>query len=323
MAALTPILAACGSTGGGSSPAPLEVLRIQYPDTLALSAPLLMLAQSEAFRQHADAVEIAEATGPETLGPALIEGAAEVVAVPTHVGAALSQEYMVSLVAVTVWGNLWLLGPEDATGDWASVRGQQVGIAQPNGMSDLIFRYLAEARGLGRYDYQVGHSPQPEDVMARVERGEAKWAVLPEPLATAALNQANENGHRLKRVIDLQEQWANATGGQPRIPEGGIVVPTQLAQERPDLMKTLLDEINRSVQTVNAAEAPTVTTIATGTGLPEPLIADVIPRLHLEVVPAGQARAELEAFFNTLIKLSPDIIGGPLPDASFYLDDPR
>lgn len=323
MAAMAPILTACGSSGGETSAAPMNVLRIHYPKTLAFSAPFLLVAQGNALQQHADAVEFSETTTPETLGSALIEGAADAVAVPSHVGATLAQEYMVSLAAVVVWGNLWLLGPDDAASDWASVRGQKISVPQPNDIPDLIFRHLAEARGLGRYDYQIEHLPRPEEVAARLERGETKWAVLPEPLATMALDQANRNGHRSKRVIDLQAQWAAVTGGQPRIPEAGIVVPTELARERPALMKALLEEMNRAVKSVNAAEAQTVTTIAAGTALPEPVVADVVPRLNLEVVPAAQARGELEAFFNTLIKLSPDIIGGPLPEASFYLDDPR
>jgi NitT/TauT family transport system substrate-binding protein len=147
--------------------------------------------------------------------------------------------------------------------------------------------------------------------------------VLPEHLATVALNQANQNGHGLKRVINLQEAWAGVTGGQPRFPEAGIVVPTELAKQRPDLIRALLDELTRSVETINAAEAQTVEAIAAGTTVPAPVVADVIPRLNLKVVPAAQARTELEAFYNSLNKLSPDIIGGQLPDASFYLDDPR
>ncbi len=57
--------------------------------------------------------------------------------------------------------------------------------------------------------------------------------------------------------------------------------------------------------------------------MPAPMVTQVIPRLNLEVVPAADAQAELEQFFSELATLSPDIIGGSLPDADFYLDDPR
>jgi NitT/TauT family transport system substrate-binding protein len=36
------------------------------------------------------------------------------------------------------------------------------------------------------------------------------------------------------------------------------------------------------------------------------------------MVPAAEARAELEFFFTRLSELSPEVIGGALPDDSFY-----
>lgn len=63
--------------------------------------------------------------------------------------------------------------------------------------------------------------------------------------------------------------------------------------------------------------------LSEASGVPPPVIGQVIPRLNLEVVPAAEAQEELEEFFGQLATLSPDIIGGGLPDAAFYLPDPR
>lgn len=325
MAALAPILTACGSgaaTSSGSA-APLETLRIGYPPMLAFAAPLLLIDQDGALPQHASSIDIGESPSVDVLASMLINNEAELVAVPTHVGAQLANHgHEVSLAAVTVWGNLWLIGPESAAG-WQSLRGQKVGIPLPNDVPDLVFQFLADAKGLGKYDYQVEHLSEPTDAVARLENGDTKWAVLPEHVATLALNEANQKGRRLKRVLNLQEEWAGVTGGQPSFPEAGIMVPTALAAQRPQLVAALLDDLARTVETVKAANPQAAATIATGMELPEPLVADVIPRLNLQVKPATEARSELEAFYNSLAKLSPDIIGGKLPDASFYLDDPR
>ena len=85
----------------------------------------------------------------------------------------------------------------------------------------------------------------------------------------------------------------------------------------------VLDALEESVATVNAAAPETVATLSEASGVPVPLVEQVIPRLNLEVVAAADARVELEQFFTELAPLSPDIIGGGLPDADFYLADPR
>lgn len=72
---------------------------------------------------------------------------------------------------------------------------------------------------------------------------------------------------------------------------------------------------------MNAAEESTVTKLSESSGVPAPVVAEVIPRLNLEFVRAKDARKELEQFYSTLAEMNPDIIGGSLPDADFYLGD--
>ena len=207
MAAMAPILTACGSTGAGTAAEPLDDLFIRYPQTLAFSAPFLLVRQGGVLEQYARSVDVGEAPSAEMLGSMLVNGEAEVIAAPTHVGASLANEgYAVSLAAVLVWGNLWLLGPEDAAPEWSTLRGQKITVPLPNDVPDLVFQVLADANKLGKYDYQVEHHADPAEVVARVERGDARWAVLPEHLATVALNQAND-GHA-EAVIICMEAWA-------------------------------------------------------------------------------------------------------------------
>ena len=42
-----------------------------------------------------------------------------------------------------------------------------------------------------------------------------------------------------------------------------------------------------------------------------------------EIVAAADAKSELEDFYTRLSTLNPDIIGGSLPAADFYVADPR
>ena len=337
-AATVPVLAASGSLSRnvfaqatpGASPTgsdlpPLDKLRIRHPNTLAFAAPFLLVDTDGVLSTYANEVDVAEWSSPETLRPMLVNGESEVTAVPTYVGANLYNRGIdVRMAAVVVWGLLWVLGPEGTAPDWESLRGQTIMVPYPNDMPDLVFRYLATSNGLTPgEDFQVEYYAQTPEVVARLVAGKGNWAVLSEHAATLAISQAQQNDISLGRVLSLQEEWGAATGTEPRIPQAGIVVPGWLADERPALLGAVLDELEQAVATVNAAQPETVAILSEGTGVPEPVVQDVIPRLNLDVVPGADAREELERFYTELSTLSPDIIGGKLPDASFYLEDPR
>lgn len=307
-----------------ASETPLETLRVRYPETLAFSAPFALFDAHGALAGHVVTVDKATWATPDALRTMLVSGESDVTAVPTYVAANLWNHGLdVRLAAVTVWGLLYVLGPDGAPTDWDALRGQTVMVPYPNDMPDLVFRYLAEANGLvpGK-DFEIEYYAQPPEVAARLASGKGHWAVLPEHVATLTLAKTAAQGKKLARVLDLQAEWAEATGLSPRIPQAGIVVPGTLADQQPEVVGAVLDELRESVAEVNSASPGVVATLAKSSGVPAPLVTRVIPRLNLDVVPAADARDELERFYDELATLSPDIIGGKLPDKGFYLADP-
>ena len=307
------------------APEPLAELRIYHPVTLAFAAPFTMLDTEGALAEVASAVNIDTWNTPDVLRSILVNGDTDAAAVPSYVGANLHNRGVdVRMAAVVVWGLLWFIGPEGTPATWDSLRGQTVMIPFPNDMPDLVFRFLATSNGLTPgEDFEIEYYAQPPEIIGRLATGGGAWAVLPEHVVTLALAKANQNGQSLGRVFDLQAEWAAATGTSPRIPQAGIVVRGELAADRPDAVAALLDALEASVEVVKAAEPGTLAALSEASGVPAPVVQQVIPRLNLEVVPAAEAQAELEQFFAQLASLSPDIIGGGLPEASFYLPDPR
>ena len=57
---------------------------------------------------------------------------------------------------------------------------------------------------------------------------------------------------------------------------------------------------------------------ATYLDMPAPMIERSLPHFRLEVTSARTARPQLEEYFADLMALSPDIIGGRMPDDAFY-----
>lgn len=298
---------------------PVDRLRIRHPETLAFAAPFAVMADRGA-PHLSNELDVDVWNSPDVLRSLLINEEAELTAVPSYVAANLhNRDVEVRLAAVVVWGMLWLLGPDGTPPEWEELRGATVVVPFPNDMPDLVFRRLLESNGLvPGEDVELRYVSQPPEAVGQLVSGDADWAVLPEHVASLALARSAEAGRELDRVMDLQQAWAYAFDTSPRIPQAGVVVPSSLADRRPDLVERLLDELTDAVETVNAREPETVALLAERFDLPPPLVEDVIPRLNLEVISAADARQELEAFFAELATLSPEIIGGELPGDAFY-----
>ena len=102
----------------------------------------------------------------------------------------------------------------------------------------------------------------------------------------------------------------------------GLVMPGALT-ENSALVGAVLSELEAAVADVNAMSEETVAAISSANDVPAPVVKEVIPRLQLKIVAAADAKSELEDFYTRLSTLNPDIIGGSLPAADFYVVDPR
>lgn len=219
-ASRSPAPEATGSTSSTVPPEPLANLRIVHPETLAFEAPLALVDPNGALARVANEVTTSTWATPDVLRSQLLDNQADVAAVPTYTGANLFNKGIdVRMVAVVVWGLLWLVGPEGQTGNWNALRGQTVMVPFPNDMPDLVFQYLAKANGLTPgVDFEVEYYQQPLELVGRLVQGTGKWAVLPEHVATIAVNQAKLSGHSVSRALDLQAEWGRATGKGTLIP---------------------------------------------------------------------------------------------------------
>ena len=172
-------------------------------------------------------------------------------------------------------------------------------------------------------DLTIAPYQDPQEAVSALLTQKVDYAVVLEHAATVAQAKAKKAGRNLARTLNLQEQWARITKGQPRFPMAGLVMPTPVIEEHPGLLGAILDELDASVAQVNEASPETVEAISKATKVPAPIVKSVIPRLQLEMVPARKARPELEDFYTRLSTLSPDFIGGKLPGEGFYAADPR
>lgn len=283
--------------------------------------PFLQLKDTGALRDLTGQTQVHIARTVDILRTQAITGEMHFAAMPTYVAANLyNRGIKLRLVNVSIWGNLFIVGEAGApVRTLADLQGQRLIIPSRGDAPDLIFRYLAEAKGLDiAKDIKVEYVPSPMEAAALLAAGKTRFAVLSEPAVTTALLRARQEGRTLERLIDLREVWGEATGAAGRIPQAGIVALPAVA-ERDDLIWAFNQAYTQAAAWAVANPDGMGALAEAGIeGVRAPAASSALRFSELRAVPAMAVRQELEFYFSRLQELEPDIIGGRLPDEGFY-----
>ena len=291
----------------------------------SVSNPLIHMVDSGALSDVADEIEFVVWRDPDQLRVMALDGRADVLAMPTNVAANLyNRGAKLQLLNVSTWGVLWLVSRDPTLKSLADLRGKELAVPFRGDMPDIVFQLLAEQQGVDlRKDVQLRYVASPIDAMQLLVMRRVDHALLAEPAVSMALRKTGSFplsviAPELHRSVDLQQEWGRVFARSARIPQAGIAVMGAL-RERPDVVARIEAEYARSLAWCrDHAEACGQGVAARIDMLSAEAVADSIAVSQMDAVPAHAARAELEFMFGQLMKKSPALIGGKLPDDGFY-----
>ncbi len=282
---------------------------------------LARIAADPAVGNRFDEVSFELWPGAGAMRKDLSAGEVDLCVIPTNVSAGLYNGGLpIRLLAVTVWGILHVLANRADLRGWPDLKGARIVIPLKGNMPDTIFSSLANKLGLDlEGDAQVSYADSYIAAKDQLVAGKVDAAVLPEPVDTSAEVEGREKGVAVRRMLDLQAEWARAHGGAPRFPQAGAVVTADLAGDADDLA-VLLGATERALDWMEreSEDAARFGEAYLG-GLAAPVIAQSLRQTFWNMTPATAARPELETFYRALIASSPDLVEGGLPDEGFYL----
>ncbi|WP_370258622.1 ABC transporter substrate-binding protein [Marinobacter nauticus] len=318
-------LAACSAL---MSAVPLQRAFAAKPGKLIAATPLglpqVILARALEDPELKNLIperELRDWKDPDQLRAWLARAEVMVTATPTNVAANLyNRGVPVVLMSVNVWGTLGMLGLEQKgpLAKMEDLAGRYVGVPWRGDMPDLVFRYLLGKAGLevGR-DVKVSYQSSPFETVQMYVAQRLDAAVLPEPMRTATRLQSMQFGQS-PQELDLQQEWARLAGGEPLLPQAGVLCRRELLEQAPEQVAALQAAIGRAVDWVVRQPEDAARLGADRSPLSRQVYEGAIARTALKMVNAQEARPALEDFFSALSELSSGFIGGKLPDADFY-----
>lgn len=291
----------------------LPKVTIQSPATVG-ALPLIWIKESGFLADQA-ALEIIVSPDHQR-GLALIaQREIELLVTGVNVGAkAYTKGIDLRLINVNIWGIDYLLTNGFEAKNWSDLEGKSLSLPLQGGPLDFLARYFLRENGADeskvKYVYQASNNGARTFQLGNVDA-----IILPEPLVTTTL----KNHDSAVLSFDLQEEWAKLHDGDDRIPFVGLFVRGDFAEANSSLIAALKEGYRQGLEWVKANPAEAAALASEYFGQPTGIVQESFGRINLNLYPEDETKVLIERFFTEIMKLYPEMIGGQLPDADFYL----
>ena len=248
-----------------------------------------------------DIAQIEVFPSPNEAVARLIKGELDMIALPANAAATLYNKGVdLKVVAIIGEGMLSVVGTnEEAKTLYVPGTG-----GTPDHMATLLYPEYEK-------EYSV---TAPAQLAQLLIAGKAELAILPEPFVTMVLSK-NANA---KVISNVQERWTALTG-ESQYPMSVLVVKGSFAQEHPTLVLKVKEAYKKSIETILTDPETAGAKIEELGIMKAQMATPALKNCALVFKDGKEAKEELLSYYNTLLSLAPDAIGGKLPDEGLWL----
>ncbi len=296
-------------------PSPLVVAGPPAP----LTMPLARLGDQTSIRDQVPSIEVKQWRNPDIMRTWIVSGDVQVMATPANAAAVLFNKGVpIRLLDVNNGGILSVLTTDTSVTSLKKLKGKSLLAFYRGDTPDMITRYLMMKEGLKPdTDVSFSYVDSPFEALQMFLSKRADTVLLPEPAATAALMKGKAQGIEINQIV-LQETWERVTGRSTYMPLGATICQATLAADQPEFVQTLVTALGDNVAWINAHPTESAKEFAQLFSLKAPILQHSLERFPIQRTPAKEAQADLEFYYEALKEMSGKLIGGKLPDASFY-----
>ena len=308
-------------TTTASTVAKLDKLTLVAPPG-PMAIPLAYMAVNDKLADVAEKTELVVWENADQLKAMVAGGQGDFVTIPSNTSAIFYNKGLeMKLLDISVWNITYLITTDPDATSFTDIKGQSLVVSFQGSVPDVMFQYIATKEGLDpQKDFELQYATDPTQAAQLLLSGKVKNAVLErgaryrrhraEPIhGDAALPRARFRQGLGSGGGRFRPQSHRGHGGHSHV------------MDKPEVVAAFVREYQAAVDWMlaNPEEAGTlVETELPQLGLKAALMTASLQNITWKFTPAVDARASLEAFYTALSELSPEVIGGKLPDDGFY-----
>lgn len=257
------------------------------------------------------------AAAPDEIIPMIVQGKADIAAVPANLAAVLYQktEKKINVLAVNTLGVLYLVENGENIQTAEDLKGKTIYASGKGATPEYALNSVLSANGIDpEKDVTIEYKSEHAEVVAALAADQTAVGLLPQPFVTTALMK-NEN---LRVALDLNELWEADAEEDSRLVTGVVVARSEYLKEHEADVAAFMDAYRDSVEFVNNDTEAAAEIIGAHDIIPTEVAVKALPECSIVFMEGEEMQTILSGYLGTLNEQNPEVIGGKLPDDDFY-----
>lgn len=302
-------------TAGETAPSiPVNVYTLKGPTGMGMAK----LNDSADANQTANRYLFTYASDPTQVQAALLNGDADIAAIPVNMAAALYNKTNggVKIAAVNTLGVLYMLENGDTIHSVQDLKGKTVYATGQASTPEYILRHILTQNGIDPdNDVEIIYKAEHSELATLMTSGDVVLGMLPEPNVTAVLS-GNQN---VRIALNLTEEWNKVAENGSQLVQGVLVVRTAFAEAHPEAVTAFLDDYRASVTFTNESPDEAAQLIEKYGIIPKAAVArKALPNCNITFVTGDSMISMVQDMLGVLYQANPKSVGGTLPDETLF-----
>ena len=292
---------------------------------MALKGPTAMgmvkfMDDADNGRIDTENYEFSIAASADEVTPKLIQGEADIAAVPANLASVLYQktEGEVEVLAVNTLGVLYIVESGNEVQSVEDLRGKTIYASGKGSTPEYALEYILSANGIDpETDVTIEWKSEHSECVAAIASQENGIAMLPQPFVTTA----QMKNPAIRTALDLTQEWEKVQDTDEKksaLITGVVVARSEFVQENPEAVKDFMDRYEESVSYVNenideAAELVGAYDIVTAE-----VAQQALPECNIVFLDGSAMKEQLSGYLEVLKEQNPESVGGEVPGDDFY-----
>ncbi len=327
------LLAGCGSSDGGSAdqnetqensgaqaqaePADVNVMALKGPTAMGM---VKLMDDADSGNVDTENYSFEIAASADEVTPKLIQGDADIAAVPANLASVLynKTEGQIQVMAVNTLGVLYIVENGDSVQSVTDLAGRTIYASGKGSTPEYALNFILEKNGLTPgTDVTIEWKSEHSECVSAIARDPEGIAMLPQPFVTTAQTKNPD----LRVALDLTEEWDKVMENEETkssLLTGVVVVRKEFAEENPEAVEDFLDRYADSVDYVNNNVEDAAKLVGNYDIVTEDVAVKAIPECNIVCITGEDMKEQLSGYLAVLKDANPESIGGELPGDDFY-----
>lgn len=260
------------------------------------------------------------AASVDEVTPALVQGNADIAAVPANVASVLynNTKGNIEVLAINTLGVLYIVENGDSVQSVSDLKGKTIYASGKGATPEYALNYILQENGINpETDVTIEWKSEHTECLAALTGTENGIALLPQPFVTTAQTKMPD----LRVALDLTQEWDNLQTDDETasaLITGVVVARKDFIEQNPDAVADFLTQYEASVDYVNSNISDAAILVG-NYGIVDAAVAEkAIPACNITYIDGAEMKTKLSGYLNTLLEQNPESIGGALPADDFY-----